>query len=246
MKRAGLVARQGEAGFSLIEVLVSLTILCGLMAVFTPLAGRMISTWARDADRAGRADMLAAAIDRLSRDLAVALPAIAEGSDPPQMQFRGTSTGFSMVGATGGMPELVTVASAAGTSGNPALVRSSRLWGSSDPSLGAEARVALLDHPISARFAYRSSAGGDSTEWHDKAEMPEAVIVTFMRGKETLLGGPVILPVHATLPVGCVATQEFAGKACRETAGEANSADGQGPGEQRSGGAGSGQPRGGF
>jgi len=210
--------RDGEGGFSLVEVLVTLTILAAFMAVFTPFVGRLMSGWARNADGAQRADMVATAIDRIAADAASALPLVEfrDGAEP-RIRFTGTPSGYSMVVA-GDKTETVAVSSNAGGRGTHSVVRVSEVAARSNALAEPASRVALLDYPVTAEFAYRSSKGSDSSDWRDAPTLPSAIVVTFRRGKDVMFGGPVVVPVRATLPVDCVVDKQPQEAVCGKVA----------------------------
>lgn len=221
---------EAESGFSLIEVLVTLTILAGLMAALTPLASRMLHSWAMGARQANRSDEVATAIDQLRRDIGGAFPYVIEGSDPPKLRFSGSPQGFTLVTRAGGGPEVVSVAAVASGEAKPSLLRGSRSVSSLDGGTGRETRVALLSSPLSARFAYRSRKGGKRDVWDATTEMPVAIEVTFLDRGRALFGGPVPLAIYTTIPIVCVVAAESAPSLCPNGAGDPASA-----GEQASG-----------
>lgn len=208
---ARLVGRQSsaEAGFSLVEVLVTLAILLAFMVTFTPFVGRLVSSWARNADGAQRADMVATAIGSIARDAAAALPAaeFAEGADP-RVRFTGTSSGYTLVVAGEDAEETVAVSRSGGGPGAHSLVRVARPALQGATREAPASRVALLDYPVTAEFAYRSAKGKEVSDWRDSPTLPSGIVVTFRRGKDLMFGGPVVVPVRSTLPVECVVAEQ--------------------------------------
>jgi general secretion pathway protein J len=189
-----------QAGFTLLELLVSVSLLVLLMALlFTGLdtGTRHIG---RQSDRVDRASRVVMAQSFLRTQLADAR-AISPSQEPGDaIAFHGRADGLDFVSAApqavaqGGL-QVLSLGIVEAKSGADLLVgwRPFRSGGAAAAAAAAEAehRSALLDHIHEAAFAYFGALEGETTPswhptWHDVNYLPALVrlSVTFLDGEQ--------------------------------------------------------------
>jgi general secretion pathway protein J len=194
--------RSGEAGFTLLELLIALTLL-GLLTTLI-FGGLRLATqaWSRVDDRAGDAADLRAVADVLRHALGAAYPVYAT-ADPtdPTIAFDGEADSVFLVAplppAIGaGIPAELRFA-VAGNGRSRALVMGWRLDLPAADGGGPlpEQRIELLRHVRAIRFAY---FGPDATggapiwqwEWAGRDRLPDLVRIRIERDETSLPDWP--------------------------------------------------------
>jgi general secretion pathway protein J len=211
-------ARHGERGFTIIEMLVSLTII----AVIMGLLGSGLRVLSQNADRnAGRIealDMLSRAFDILRRDLAGLQRIVVVSDKKPHFLFKGTPQRMSFVAAEPPYPTpdglyfLDYAVSVAG--GTAELIRARapyQLGMLSFPGATPANRVQLVQAPVEYRFSYgRSTASGLKwySTWPYPKRVPNLARLEIIDPKTKQRVAPLMIAVvRANAEIGCLNDQ---------------------------------------
>jgi prepilin-type N-terminal cleavage/methylation domain-containing protein len=194
-----------NAGFSLVEVMAALVVICLLMVALTPFVNQLLSTWARAGTIGGMVDMTSRGIGQLRKDLRQTVP-LAER--PGVVAFRGDEVHFEFPAATGlglgrGGVEMIAISAEQLEGKQLALVR--RRSGHLTTESGAELKdpVVLFSGNLQYIFRYIAQDGTRQSTWSDRPDLPVRIELNILDGREPLL--PALeLPLYADMSVVCL------------------------------------------
>jgi general secretion pathway protein J len=215
MKRPRALDRDGEAGFSLIEVLVALALMGLVLSSLATITAQWLPAWNRGVDRIQRTEMLGLALRRISDDLAAA-EFVYANREQRQPLFEGSELAVTFVRSAIGpnAPRGLDVVRIGETAnGRDLLLLRSRARFAPSP-VGASPwdylhltdPVVLLGPPFRLSFAYADRDLVWQPVWHDVERLPAMVRVTVrdaVRGGETTMSS--VVAIHVDAPAkGCV------------------------------------------
>ncbi|MEP9398617.1 prepilin-type N-terminal cleavage/methylation domain-containing protein [Mesorhizobium sp. KR2-14] len=167
--------RSAQAGFTLIEALVSLvlaTILFGGLALYT---GTWLRQWQGMIDRGGQEDTVAVILDRMVEDLEAAQPIYSNPEGAAAVRFAGNAEVVTFVRpalgyeSRAGLDDITYSMGRAGA--DNALIRARR-----DQLMGAGGEdLPLLRGDLKLSFSYAGSDGALNAEWTRTNRMPSLV-----------------------------------------------------------------------
>jgi general secretion pathway protein J len=200
----------GEAGFTLIEMLIATVLMVFILTALATVTAQWLPNWNHGMARIDRDEHFAFSLNRMVEDLAVAefVPANTAVKTP---YFDGSELSVSFVRTAIGPSsrpglEIVRYQEVA-DAGGPALVRSRAAFVPMDAyaQVGFADPVVLIRSPYRVMFAY---AGADDTwapTWHDAAELPKRVRITVRDGvTQQKLAVSTAALVHIDTPAECV------------------------------------------
>ena len=209
--------RRGEAGFTLIEIVVAMTLMVGVLAALASVTAQWLPNWNRGFAHVQRAELLARGLERLVADLSAAELVSANGKTR-QPLFDGGELSVRFVRPAIGPNtrpglEFVSIAMTAGKAG-AALVRT-RAPFTLLPRNAGIADVTNFSNPVVLmRQSYRvvfAYAGPDRiwrNTWRKADELPAAVRVTVLdAATETRLAVSTAAIVHVSAPAECVSAK---------------------------------------
>ncbi len=203
------VRRSGEAGFTLVEMLIATVLMVFIVTALATVTAQWLPNWNHGMARMERDERFAFGLNRVVEDLAVAefVPANTTVKKP---YFDGSELSVSFVRTAIGPSsrpglEIVRFQEIA-DAGGPALVRSRSAFVPMDAY--AQARLAdpvvLIRSPYRVTFAY---AGTDDTwqpTWRDAAELPRRIRITVRDGvTQQRLAVSTAALVHIDTPAAC-------------------------------------------
>jgi general secretion pathway protein J len=209
MPRTLPVPRSGEAGFTLIEMLIAVMMMVFILTALATVTAQWLPNWNHGMARMERDERFAFSLNRIVEDLAVAefVPANTTVKTP---YFDGSELSVSFVRTAVGPSsrpglEIVRFQEIA-DAGGPVLVRSRAPFVPMDA--GAQVRfvepVVLIRSPYRVMFAY---AGSDDTwkpTWRNAVELPKRVRITVRDGiTQQRLAVSTAAPVHIDIPAQC-------------------------------------------
>jgi general secretion pathway protein J len=173
----------GEAGFTLIEVLVATLLMTVILAALATVTAQWLPNWNRGLTRVQRAERLALGLDRIVADLSVA-KMIPVNKDAKLPLFEGSELAVTFLrtavgpGARPGL-EIIRLVEKADSQGL-AMVRERAPFAPmpSDGQIRFADQVVLIRSPLRVTFSY---AGPDQVwqpDWRDQMELPNMVRVT--------------------------------------------------------------------
>ena len=206
----------GEAGFTLIEVLVATLLMTVILAALATVTAQWLPNWNRGMARVQRAERLALGLDRVVADLSVAemMPINGDAKVP---LFEGTELAVTFVRTAVGPNmrpglEIVRLVEKADSQGL-ALVRERAPFVPMprDAQIRFADQVVLIRSPFRVKFSY---AGPDQVwqpEWRGKMQLPEKIRVA-VRDSATgqVLGVSSATVVHADAWAECVRAKNTA------------------------------------
>jgi general secretion pathway protein J len=214
-----------EAGFTLIEALIGITLLAmlaTLIATGTRAGGR---AWNSAERQAGETDDIETVQGLLRRTIARARPSFA-ASDPGDMTvaFKGEPNSLTLVTAQPGSQDNGPWTSErfyVSGSGNARALFMSWQTGPSGASAAPPGEAVLLEHVAAIRFAYfgppRPGEGGAWLEqWADRDSLPQLVRVVIEREGSRFAAWPeLVVATRITGNAGCV--YDALSSTCRRT-----------------------------
>lgn len=207
-------SRHGQHGFTLIEMLVSLT----AMAVILMLTGGALRVmgrnWDANAERIETLDMVSRAFDLLARD-AANLQRIVQPSGAPAYLFSGAAEGLAFVALEPPQPGeagLYFIAYNVASNGAGAeLIRSRAPYHQGMqrfPGTTPANRVPLLTGPYVYRFAYGRIANGKqswSADWSFTDRLPDLIRLQVLdRNGRQAFDPPMIVRLRADAELSCL------------------------------------------
>ena len=225
--------RGGEAGFTLIEVLLATLLMTVILGALATVTSQWLPNWNRGMARVQRAERLAIGLERIAADLSVAemMPVNADAKTP---LFEGAELSVTFVRTAVGPNtrpglEIIRLIEKADPQGL-AMVRERSPFA----PMPAEAQIRFADQVVLIRIPFRVSfsyAGPDQVwqrEWRGQKQLPEMIRISvrdIASGQVLAVSSAAIVHVNApaecaraTNPVECLATglQPDTGKAKQE------------------------------
>lgn len=197
-----------EAGFTLVEALVAMTLMGLVLTGLALITGQWLPGWSRGLARVQQTERLALAIDRMAADLAAAafVPANIKSASP---LFAGRDSTVTFVRTALGpnaRPGLEIVELAPAASGG--LARSTGPYvprPAEAPPQPLGAPVPLLDAPYRIAFSYAGRDGAWRSDWMDAEELPRAVRLVVRDGTSgRALAASTAVVIAAEVPRLCV------------------------------------------
>jgi len=228
MSAAPRRGRAGEAGFTLIEVLMATLLMTVILGALATVTSQWLPNWNRGMARVQSSERLAMGLDRIVADLAVAKMMPING-DAKAPLFEGTELAVTFLRTAVGPNarpglEIIRLIEKADSQGL-AMVRERAPFAPmpSDAQIRFADQVVLIRSPLRVSFSY---AGPDQVwqpDWHGKTQLPDMVRVT-VRDSATgqVLAVSRAATVHVNAPAECVRSKNVA--TC-ETAGPKPGAD---------------------
>ena len=175
-----------ERGFSMVEAITAVALTAAIVMALSAVAGQWLPNWSHGFAGLQRADILAAALERLCDDLSAA-EYVTPSSDATEPLFEGDASSVTLVRSAIGpnsFPnlEVVRFAEVNGDRG-PTMSRTRARFAPSAPGVGPRAfvfgdQVAMVRAPLRVSFAY---AGPDRVwvnSWRGHPRLPDAVRIT--------------------------------------------------------------------
>jgi general secretion pathway protein J len=173
----------GEAGFTLIEVLVATLLMTVILAALATVTAQWLPNWNRGLNRVQRAERLALGLDRIVADLSVA-KMIPVNKDAKLPLFEGSELAVTFLRTAVGPNarpglEIIRLVEKADSQGL-AMVRERAPFAPmpSDGQIRFADQVVLIRSPLRVTFSY---AGPDQVwqpDWRDQMELPNMIRVT--------------------------------------------------------------------
>jgi general secretion pathway protein J len=201
--------RRGEAGFTLIEMLIATMLMVFVLVALATVTAQWLPNWNRGMARVERDERFAFGLNRLVEDLAVAefVPASTAVKIP---YFDGSELGVSFVRTAIGPNshpglEIVRFQETSDANG-PSLVRSHAAYMPMDA--GAQVQfadpVVLIRAPYRVMFAYAGSDDVWQPAWRDAARLPARIRITVRDGAtQQKLAVSTVAVVHVDTSVAC-------------------------------------------
>ena len=210
-------SRHGQHGFTLIEMLVSLTAMAVILMLIGGALRVMGRNWDANAGRIETLDMVSRAFDLLARD-AANLQRITRPSGEPAYLFSGTTDSLAFVALEPPHPGeagLYFIAyTMAANGGDAELIRSRAIYRPGMerfPGATPANRVPLLTGPYAYRFAYGRVEGGKqswSAAWTPANRLPDLIRLQVLDGSGgRALAPPMIVRLRADAELNCVTPQ---------------------------------------
>ena len=203
-------APAGEAGFTLVEVLLATLLMTVILAALATVTAQWLPNWNRGMARVQRAERLAMGLDRIVADLSVA-ETIPVNGDAKTPLFEGSELAVTFLRTAVGPNarpglEIIRLIEKADSQGL-AMVRERAPFTPmpSDAQIRFADQVVLIRAPLRVSFSY---AGPDQVwqpDWRGKRQLPDMVRVT-VRDSATgqVLAVSRAAAVHVNAPAECV------------------------------------------
>jgi general secretion pathway protein J len=201
--------RRGEAGFTLIEVLMATLLMTVILGALATVTAQWLPNWNRGIVRVQRAERLAMGLDRIAADLSVAemIPVNADAKAP---LFEGTELSVTFVRTAVGPNtrpglEIIRLIEKADAQGL-ALVRERTSFAPqpTDAQIRFSDQVVLIRAPFRVTFSY---AGPDQVwqpVWRGQMQLPEKIRATVRDGATgQVLNVSTAMVVHVNAPAEC-------------------------------------------
>jgi general secretion pathway protein J len=202
--------RAGEAGFTLIEVLMATLLMTVILAALATVTSQWLPNWNRGMARAQSAERLAMGLDRIVADLAVAKMMPING-DAKAPLFEGTELAVTFLRTAVGPNsrpglEIIRLVEKADAQGL-AMVRERAQFTPrpSDAQIRFADQVVLIRSPLRVTFSYAGPDHVWQSDWRGQMELPDMVRVT-VRDSATgqVLAVSRAATVHVNAPAECV------------------------------------------
>lgn len=208
-------ARSREAGFTLIELMVSLALLAVILSLLVGGLKVLSQSWDANSRRIDAIDMLSRAADILRRDAAGLQRIVATVGGAPRYLFTGTHDQLAFVTLEPPYPTAegayFVSYSVAANGPQTDLVRARARYRhgmQAFPGATPANEVRLLEGPYRYRFAYaQKSAGGGKwqTSWHDTTRLPELVRLQILDARRNeLVSSPIVVAISADAELACL------------------------------------------
>jgi general secretion pathway protein J len=205
-RRRGLA---GEAGFTLIEVLMATLLMTIILAALATVTAQWLPNWNRGMARVQRAERLAMGLDRIAADIAVA-EMVSVNGDTKAPLFEGTELSVTFVRTAVGPNtkpglEIVRLVEKADSQGL-AMVRERASFAPmpTDAQIRFADQVVLIRAPFRVTFSY---AGPDQIwqpTWRGQMQLPDMIRIVVRDGAtgQTLRVSSAAI-VHVSAPAEC-------------------------------------------
>jgi general secretion pathway protein J len=214
MNAAPRRGRAGEAGFTLIEVLVATLLMTVILAALATVTSQWLPNWNRGMARVQGAERLALGLDRIVADLSVA-QMIPMNGDAKAPLFEGSELAVTFVRTAVGpnaQPglEIIRFVEKADSQGL-AMVRERAPFSPrpSDARIRFADQVVLIRAPLRVTFSYAGTDHVWQPDWRGQIELPDIVRVT-VRDSRTgqVLAVSRAATVHVNAPAECVRAKD--------------------------------------
>jgi general secretion pathway protein J len=207
-------SRHAQHGFTLIEMLVSLSVMAVILTLLGGALRVMGRNWDVNAGRIETLDMVSRAFDLLARD-AANLQRVVEPSGSPAYLFGGTADSLTFVALEPPQPGeagLYFIAYNVASNGATAeLIRSRAPYHQGMqrfPGTTPANRVPLLTGPYAYRFAYGLMVDGKQTwsaDWAFPDRLPDLIRLQVLdRDRASALAPPMIVRLRADAELACL------------------------------------------
>ena len=202
--------RAGEAGFTLIEVLMATLLMTVILAALATVTSQWLPNWNRGMARVQRSERLAMGLDRIVADLAVAKMMPING-DARAPLFEGTELAVTFLRTAVGPNarpglEIIRLVEKADAQGL-AMVRERATFTPrpSDAQIRFADQVVLIRSPLRVTFSYAGPDHVWQPDWRGQMELPDMVRVTVRDGTTgQVLAVSRAAMVHVNAPAECV------------------------------------------
>src|SRR3954447_2514047 len=210
-------AAAGEAGFTLIEVLLATLLMTVILAALATVTAQWLPNWNRGMARVQRAEKLAIGLERALADLSVA-EMIPPGSDSRRPLFEGSELSVTFVRTAVGPNtrpglEIIRLIEKADDQGL-ALVRERASFNPmpSDAQIRFADQVVLVRAPFRVTFAYAGADQVWQSNWRDQMQLPNMIRVTVRNGVTgQVLNVSSAAIVHVNAPAECARAKSATG-----------------------------------
>lgn len=209
-------AAHGEAGFTLIEMLVATMVMGFILAALATITAQWMPNWNRGMLAMQQTEGLAFGLKRVAEDLSV-MEFVTANADVKGPVFDGTELSVTFVRSAIGPNarpglEVVRLHEVADANG-PTLVRDHTPFTPMPPGtvLQYTDPAVLIRPPYRVTFAYAGADGTWQPSWRDQPELPRSIRIALRDGvtQQTLALSTATL-VHADLPADCVRSKTIA------------------------------------
>ena len=202
--------RAGEAGFTLIEVLMATLLMTVILAALATVTSQWLPNWNRGMARVQSSERLAMGLDRIVADLAVAKMMPING-DARAPLFEGTELAVTFLRTAVGPNarpglEIIRLVEKADAQGL-AMVRERAAFTPrpSDAQIRFADQVVLIRSPLRVTFSYAGPDHVWQPDWRGQMELPDMVRVTVRDGTTgQVLAVSRAAMVHVNAPAECV------------------------------------------
>jgi general secretion pathway protein J len=202
--------RAGEAGFTLIEVLMATLLMTVILAALASVTSQWLPNWNRGMARVQNSERLAMGLDRIVADLSVAKMMPING-DAKAPLFEGTELAVTFLRTAVGPNarpglEIIRLVEKADSQGL-AMVRERATFTPrpSDAQIRFADQVVLIRSPLRVTFSYAGPDHVWQPEWRGRMELPDMVRVTVRDGTTgQVLAVSRAATVHVNAPAECV------------------------------------------
>jgi len=202
--------RAGEAGFTLIEVLMATLLMTVILAALATVTSQWLPNWNRGMARVQSSERLAMGLDRIVADLAVAKMMPING-DARAPLFEGTELAVTFLRTAVGPNarpglEIIRLVEKADAQGL-AMVRERATFTPrpSDAQIRFADQVVLIRSPLRVTFSYAGPDHVWQPDWRGQMELPDMVRVTVRDGTTgQVLAVSRAAMVHVNAPAECV------------------------------------------
>jgi general secretion pathway protein J len=202
--------RSGEAGFTLIEMLIATMLMVFVLTALATITAQWLPNWRHGMDRVERDERFAYSLNRMVADLSVA-EFVTVNSTAKMPFFDGSELGVAFVRTAVGPNahpglEFVRFHEVGDTNG-PSLVRDQATF--MPMSTGAQVRftdpVVLLRAPFRVMFAYSGSDGTWQPTWQSATQLPSRIRIIVRDGiTQQRMAVSTAALVHIDTPADCV------------------------------------------
>jgi general secretion pathway protein J len=208
--------RAGEAGFTLIEVLIATLLMTMILGALATVTSQWLPNWNRGMARVQRAERLAMGLDRIVADLSVAemLPINGDAKTP---LFEGSELAVTFLRTAVGPNarpglEIIRLVEKADSQGL-AMVRERAPFAPmpSDAQIRFADQVVLIRSPLRVTFSYAGPGHVWQPDWRGQTDLPDMVRVT-VRDSATgqVLAVSRAATVHVNAPAECARAKSAA------------------------------------
>ena len=206
--------RAGEAGFTLIEVLMATLLMTVILAALATVTSQWLPNWNRGMARVQRTERLAMGLDRIAADLSVAeMIPINGGANTPL--FEGSELAVTFVRTAVGPSarpglEIVRFVEKADSQGL-ALVRERTPFTPrpSDAQIRFADQVVLIRSPFRVTFSYAGLDQVWQPDWRGQVQLPDMIRITVRDGGTgQVLNVSSAAIVHVNAPAECVRAED--------------------------------------